>query len=78
MGSHDPREERESWLMGKVCNLYRGLIKTSIPVMLRVKSILGSSIDLRYYVTGFALVLKMVMIMIFFKEDMIFGLIIMG
>ena len=64
--------------MGKVCNLYIGLIKTSIPVMLRVKSILGSSIDLRYYVTGFALVLKMVMIMIFFKEDMIFGLIIMG
>jgi hypothetical protein len=25
MGSHDPRAERESWLMGKVCDLCRGM-----------------------------------------------------
>jgi hypothetical protein len=34
-----------SWLMGKVCNLYRGLDKTGISVVLMVKSGLENQID---------------------------------
>jgi hypothetical protein len=30
MGSHDPWVERKSRQIGKVCNLYRGLIETGI------------------------------------------------
>jgi hypothetical protein len=44
MGSHDPRTERESRLMGKVFNLCRGL-ETGIPVVLMVKSSLGVLFD---------------------------------
>jgi hypothetical protein len=44
MGSHDPQAERESWLMGKVYDLYRGL-ETDISAVLTVKSGLGSSFD---------------------------------
>jgi hypothetical protein len=44
MGSHDPQAERESQLMGKVCDLYRGL-ETGISVVLMVKSSLGILFD---------------------------------
>jgi hypothetical protein len=37
MESHDLRAERESWLVGNVCDLYRGL-ETDISVMLTVMS----------------------------------------
>jgi hypothetical protein len=37
MESHDLRAERESQLVGKVCNLCRGF-KTDISAMLTVKS----------------------------------------
>jgi hypothetical protein len=42
--SHDLREERESWLVGKVCNLCR-VLETDILVMLAVKSGLGILFD---------------------------------
>jgi hypothetical protein len=48
MGSHDPRAKRESWLMGKVCDLCRGF-ETDISAVLTVMSDLGSSFDYRYY-----------------------------
>jgi hypothetical protein len=44
MGRHDPRAEQESWLVGKVCNLCRGL-ETGISVVLTVKSSLGILFD---------------------------------
>jgi hypothetical protein len=44
MGSHDPRAERESRLMGKVCDLCRGL-ETDISVVLTVLSGLGILFD---------------------------------
>jgi hypothetical protein len=44
MGSHDPWEERESRLVGKVCNLCR-VLETGISVVLMVKSGLGILID---------------------------------
>jgi hypothetical protein len=37
MGSDDPRAERESQVMGKVYNLYRGYFETDISVVLTVK-----------------------------------------
>jgi hypothetical protein len=43
-----PGLERESRLVGKVCDLCRG-IETDISVVLMVMSGLGSSFDLRYY-----------------------------
>jgi hypothetical protein len=36
MGSREPQVERESLLMGKVCDLYRGL-ETGISTVLMVK-----------------------------------------
>jgi hypothetical protein len=47
MGGSAPRVERESQLVGKVCNLYKGL-ETGISPVLMVMSSLGSSFDLRY------------------------------
>jgi hypothetical protein len=47
-GSCKPGLERESRLVGKVCDLCRGL-ETDISVMLMVMSGLGSSFDYRYY-----------------------------
>jgi hypothetical protein len=44
MGSHDPRAERESRLVGKVCNLHR-VLENGILVVLMVKSILGILFD---------------------------------
>jgi hypothetical protein len=44
MGSHDLRAERESRLMGKVCNLYR-VLETGISVVLMVKTSLGILFD---------------------------------
>jgi hypothetical protein len=44
MGSHDPQAERESRLVGKVCNLYR-VLETGISVVLTVKSSLGMLFD---------------------------------
>jgi hypothetical protein len=44
MGSHDPQAERESRLVGKVCNLYR-VLETGISVVLTVKSSLGILFD---------------------------------
>jgi hypothetical protein len=44
MGSLDPRAERESRLVGKVCNLYR-VLETSISTVLTVKSSLGILFD---------------------------------
>jgi hypothetical protein len=38
MGSDDPRAERESQVMSKVYNLYRGYFETDISVVLTVKS----------------------------------------
>jgi hypothetical protein len=65
MGIHDPRVERESRLVGKVCNLYRGL-ETSISVMLTVKSSLRILFDYIYY--GFIYVdgLMMMAILIYY------------
>jgi hypothetical protein len=48
MGSHDPRAERESRLMGKVCNLCR-MLETSISVVLTVKSSLGILFDYKNF-----------------------------
>jgi hypothetical protein len=42
-----PRVERESWLVGKVCDLCRGL-ETDISAMLTVKSSLGILFDYRH------------------------------
>jgi hypothetical protein len=47
MGGSAPRVERESQLVGKVCNLCKGL-ETGISAVLTVMSNLGSSFDLRY------------------------------
>jgi hypothetical protein len=44
MGSHDPRAKRESRLMGKVCDLCRGL-ETDISAVLTVMSGLGILFD---------------------------------
>jgi hypothetical protein len=44
MESHDLRAERESRLVGKVCNLCR-VLKTGILVVLKVKSDLGILFD---------------------------------
>jgi hypothetical protein len=44
MGSSALQTERESQLMGKVCNLFRGL-ETDISIMLTVMSGLGISSD---------------------------------
>jgi hypothetical protein len=44
MESSAPRAERESWLVGKVYNLYRGL-ETGISVVLTVKSNIGILFD---------------------------------
>jgi hypothetical protein len=44
MGSHDPRTERESRLVGKVCNLYR-VLENSISVVLTVNSSLDIVFD---------------------------------
>jgi hypothetical protein len=44
MESHDLRAEWESRLVGKVCNLYRGL-ETDISAMLTVMSDLGILFD---------------------------------
>ena len=49
MGSHDPRAKRESRLMGKVCDLCRGL-ETDISAVLTVMSGQGSSNDQRYLI----------------------------
>ena len=49
MGSHDPRAKRESRLMGKVCDLCRGL-ETDISAVLTVKSGLGILFDQRYLI----------------------------
>jgi hypothetical protein len=43
-GSSDPRAERESRLVGKVCNLYR-VLEIGISAVLVVMSSLGSSFD---------------------------------
>jgi hypothetical protein len=47
-GSCKPGLDRESWLVGKVCDLCRG-IETDISVVLTIMSGLGSSFDFRYY-----------------------------
>jgi hypothetical protein len=44
MGSSAPKAERESQLVGKVCNLCR-VLETGISVMLAIMSSLGSSFD---------------------------------
>jgi hypothetical protein len=44
MGISSPWAERESRLVGKVCNLYKGL-ETDISVVLMVKSGLGILFD---------------------------------
>jgi hypothetical protein len=44
MGRLEPRTEWESWLVGKVCNLYR-VLETGISVVLTVKSSLGILFD---------------------------------
>jgi hypothetical protein len=44
MGSSAPQAERESRLVGKVCNLYR-VSKSDISAMLVVKSNLGILFD---------------------------------
>jgi hypothetical protein len=44
MGRLELRAEWESWLVGKVCNLYRGL-ETGISVVLVVMSSLGILFD---------------------------------
>jgi hypothetical protein len=44
MESHDLQTERESWLVGKVRNLYR-VFETDISAVLAVMSGQGSSID---------------------------------
>ena len=49
MGSHDPRAKRESRLMGKVCDLCRGL-ETDISAVLTVMSGLGILFDQRYLI----------------------------
>jgi hypothetical protein len=43
-GSHDLRAERESRLVGKVCNLCR-VLEIGISVVLKVKSSLGILFD---------------------------------
>jgi hypothetical protein len=43
IGSGQPRLERESRLVGKVCNLCR-VLETSISVVLTIKSSLGTSL----------------------------------
>jgi hypothetical protein len=43
MGSSALQAERESWLVGKVCNLWR-VLETDISVVLTFKSSLGSSL----------------------------------
>ena len=49
MGSHDPRAKWESRLMGKVCDLCRGL-ETDISALLTVMSGLGILFDQRYLI----------------------------
>jgi hypothetical protein len=50
MGRLEPWAERESQLVGKVCNLCR-VLETGISAMLTVKSSLGSSLIRRTLIT---------------------------
>jgi hypothetical protein len=76
MESSSLRAERESRLVGKVCDLYKGN-ETDISTVLTIKSVLGSSLirdtdDLRYNgsIYGFG----SMMIMFFLDEEMVHGL----
>jgi hypothetical protein len=78
MGIISPRAERESRLVGKVCDLCKGL-ETDISAVLTVMSGLGSSLirdtdGLRYndFIYGFG----SMMIMFFLDEEMVHGLVI--
>jgi hypothetical protein len=48
MGRLEPRAERESWLVGKVCNLCT-VLETGISVVLTVMSSLGIRFDLKNF-----------------------------
>jgi hypothetical protein len=50
MGSSAPQAERESRLVGKVCNLCR-VLETGISVVLAIMNNIGSSFDLSYSYT---------------------------
>jgi hypothetical protein len=72
MGSHDRGAEWESRLMGKVCNLCRGL-ETGISVVLTVKGSLGILFDYRYsgfiYVDGLMMMAILMIFCTFLSEE---------
>jgi hypothetical protein len=57
MGRLEPRAERESQLVGKVCDLCR-VLETGISIVLTVKSGLGSSLIRRTLVTFMMMVVS--------------------
>jgi hypothetical protein len=77
MGRLEPRAEKESRVLGKVCGLCRGL-ETSISVMLAVKSSLGILFDYRYsgyiYDDGLMMMLILMAPGIFLYKEVHFGI----
>jgi hypothetical protein len=79
MGSHDPRDEHESWLTDKVCDLCRGL-ENGMSAMLMVNSSLGILFDYRYsryiYDDGLMIMAILMVSRIFLSEELPFGIIV--